>query len=105
MEQNNIFLDFWKKSIITFWDLNINPYESIVSQVEELKEDLVQVNFQWTNYILDIWYYPSFSVNWLLLIKFIKNKRWDKPLERIRVMEFSQMQGIIDIILEKYNLK
>lgn len=102
---NNIFLYFWEKSNIKYWEFNINPHEKLENQIDYLKEDLVQVEFSNSPLLIDIWYYPSFEQNWKLRLFLTDKNSWDNYLENIEVWNINELQEKINHLLVKYNLK
>lgn len=98
------FLNFWDNAILKYCDFNINPNQELYSQLEKLKEDLVQVWFNNTNFTLDIGFYPSFSLEWKIIISLINNDDWNNYLEKIEVQDLPSLQKNINYIIKKYNL-
>lgn len=101
---NNMFLDFWKKAIVKYWDFYINPNETLENQLDKLKEDLVQIEFFKSNLLIDIGFYPSFSKNWKLVLILIKNGDWDNFLEKFENSNIIELQESINYIIKKYKL-
>ena len=73
---NNNFFYPGKVNCNTF---NIDFDVPFETQVDELNEDLVQVEYN-GNYIVDIGWYPEGDVNGRIIIQLIHNHEWDNPI-------------------------
>jgi len=80
----------WKSGVVTFWDLDeLNLSESIESQVEILKEDLMQV--QYGDTVLDLGWHPDFNSQGQFLLSVVKSRDWENPIWQVRFRELSQL--------------
>ena len=65
---------------ITYNELmNIDFNKNINSQIELLKEDLLQVQYG-DSYLLDVGWHPEFDKTGKFIIQIIDNYNWEKPL-------------------------
>ena len=70
----------WGEGVVEFWDMDkIDASASIKSQVDELKEDLVQVQYP-KNITLDVGWCPEFDVNGMFIVTIIQDENWGEPL-------------------------
>ncbi|MBR6149647.1 MAG: hypothetical protein IKQ25_00045 [Lachnospiraceae bacterium] len=76
MHINNNFFYPGKVKYNTF---NIDFDKLFETQVDELNEDLIQVEYD-GNYILDIGWYPEGDFNGKILTQLIHNNEWDNPI-------------------------
>ncbi|WMW03916.1 hypothetical protein [Pseudomonas entomophila] len=75
-----IDIDFSAKAgNITFNDFNIEESQPIESHIDDLKEDMLQVEFP-GNLILDVGWRPSFSIKGKFHVMLIKNHDWENPV-------------------------
>ncbi|RON57280.1 hypothetical protein [Pseudomonas frederiksbergensis] len=66
------------KGKITYDDLSSLENTDISSQIDSLKEDLLQVEYS-DCYLLDVGWYPSFDINGSFQISVIKDYDWGAP--------------------------
>lgn len=66
------------KGKIEYNDLEFNLLEPFNNQLDNLKEDLLQVSYP-GGLILDIGWFPSFDENGEFQIRVIENNNWDEP--------------------------
>ena len=85
---------------ITFNDLVIDRNKSIFEQLDNLKEDLFQAQYQ--DEILDIGWYPSFSEKGKFVISIIKDFDWKNPIFKKEVKEIEDLLKSIVEILSRY---
>lgn len=64
---------------VVYDDMKINPNKSLESQVDNLKEDLLQVNYD-DKFIVDIGWFPSFSQDGHFRVVVIENFNWERPI-------------------------
>lgn len=88
----------WERGNVTFWDLdNFDLDKSLHSQVLQLKEDLVQVEFR-NGVVLDLGWNPEFNLTGqfvLTVVKFKNEKNptgedWDSPILQIKFRDTAQ---------------
>jgi hypothetical protein len=96
-----INIDFGKGKII-YNDFRINfelPYKQ---QLDKLKEDLLQVNYN--NYLLDLGWYPEFDINGSFVVQLIYKYDWENPIYKMSCKDKYSLEYHIKKIIFKYNL-
>lgn len=68
-----------KKGEILYNDLYLDEELPLFKQLDNLKEDLLQVSF-YNKYLIDIGWYPEFDQNGQFKISAIKEYDWDNPI-------------------------
>lgn len=68
-----------RKGEILYNDLYLDEEIPLSKQLDNLKEDLLQVNF-YNKYLIDIGWYPEFDKNGQFKISVIKEYDWDNPI-------------------------
>jgi len=80
----------WKNGVVTAWDIDeLNLDKSIESQIDLLKEDLMQVRFGNT-IILDLGWYPEFDPRGQFVLCVVREREWEKPIFQLKFRELSQ---------------
>jgi hypothetical protein len=79
---------------IEFNDLDLNVSEPLINQLDNLKEDLLQVSYA-NGLLLDVGWYPSFDENGEFQIRVIENNNWDEP---VYSSETNSIDGLISAI-------
>ncbi|MDF7647057.1 hypothetical protein F3J38_13665 [Pantoea sp. Acro-805] len=75
-----INMDFTTKGgIVTFDDFHIDEKQPLENFLEDLKEDMLQVEFP-SGFILDIGWRPSFNIQGSFFVSLIKNYDWETPM-------------------------
>ena len=70
----------WRSGKVVFWDLgSVDLQRPLREQVSELKEDLAQVEFP-GRILIDVGWYPEFSIKGAFRISVVRNSNWDEPL-------------------------
>ncbi|MCU1791226.1 hypothetical protein CUU54_20560 [Pectobacterium polaris] len=64
---------------VTFDDFPIRDGEPLGIYIDDLKEDMLQVEFP-RGYLLDIGWRPSFELNGKFYAVLIKDHDWEKPI-------------------------
>ncbi|GAK40672.1 hypothetical protein TCA2_3162 [Paenibacillus sp. TCA20] len=64
---------------IVYNDIQIDEHDSIENQLDNLKEDLFQVNYD-NRFIIDIGWFPSFSKDGHFRVVIIEDFEWEKPI-------------------------
>lgn len=86
----------WRSGRVLFWDMmNINNSEPLHAQLNQLKEDLVQVEFP-NETILDIGWYPEFSPEGSFVLTVIRKKNWEEPLFTRKCSDISDLRLCIE---------
>jgi len=84
-----------KKGQIVYNDLNyIDFSKNVKNQIDELKEDLLQVQFP-NDIILDIGWYPSFDQNGSFRICLIKELDWSNPIDFVKCKNMTELKNNI----------
>ncbi len=96
-----INIDFSKKNgTIIFDDFNIFEEISLAKQINELKEDMLQIDFP-NGYILDIGWRPSFEIDGAFKLLLIKDYNWDDPVYSDSLTSVSELKISIKKAIEK----
>lgn len=75
-----ISIDFSRKNgVVIFDNLSLDENKLLIEQLDDLKEDILQVEFQNT-YLIDVGWTPSFNINGKFKIVIIKDYDWQKPI-------------------------
>lgn len=70
----------WKSGRLVFWDLDLlDTKKSLADQLDELKEDLVQVDYP-GGLLLDAGWYPEFCESGLFVVKVVRDFNWENLL-------------------------
>lgn len=94
-------VDFLKNNgIVIFDDFNISENIDLSEQLEELKEDMLQVSFP-SGYILDIGWRPSFEINGSFKLLLIKDYIWNNPIYSDSPSNISELKKSIEIAISK----
>lgn len=96
-----INIDFSKKNgSVVFDDFNISENTALSEQLDELKEDMLQVSFP-SGYILDIGWRPSFEINGSFKLLLIKDYVWDNPIYSDSPSNIFELKKSIEIAISK----
>lgn len=82
---------------IAFDDFHIDARRALHEQLDELKEDLIQVDYPDQRLLLDVGWYPSFSADGRFLVQLIKQQDWHSPMLRL---EAHDLTGLRECILK-----
>ena len=81
----------------TFNDLKlIDENKALKNQLDELKEDLYQFSFK--NYIIDIGWYPCFSIKGEFKLVVIENENWSDEIIVFKTRNIKELKYILDEI-------
>jgi len=70
----------WGGGEVVYWALGgLDPTRPLHEQLDEFKEDLVQVRFS-SNTLLDVGWYPEFSGAGAFVVTVVRDEDWDEPL-------------------------
>lgn len=73
----------WGTGKVVHWNADaINVLYPLDSQVDELQEDLVQVQYP-DSITLDVGWYPEFDPKGKFIVAVVRNQEWDSPLAQI----------------------
>lgn len=62
--------------------------------IDELKEDLLQVEFN-NNRLLDIGWYPEFSIDGHFTVQLIADYNWESPIFKENCSTFKSLEGTV----------
>ncbi|WP_312215350.1 hypothetical protein [Pantoea vagans] len=82
-----------KGGVITFDDFHIDEKQPLRGFIDDLKEDMLQVEFP-GGFILDVGWRPSFNINGKFFVSLIKDYDWEAPV-------FSDSAGNIEVLKSK----
>ncbi|WP_257605312.1 hypothetical protein [Pseudomonas sp. UMAB-40] len=87
---------------ITYDEISVLKKIDLSNQIDLLKEDMLQVDYQGTH-LLDVGWYPSFDIKGSFQIRVIKDYNWDAPLVystagtiRLLIEEINAAQNVIN---------
>ena len=83
-------MDFWH-GVVVYNDLDISGDIPLEDQVDQLKEDLLQVSFS-DKFLLDIGWYPSFSIEGCFKATVIQNFNWSEPVREVNVKTVQELK-------------
>ncbi|MET4861622.1 hypothetical protein [Morganella morganii] len=96
-----IDVDFSNKNgTVVFDDFNISENTSLSEQLDELKEDMLQIYFP-NGYVLDVGWRPSFEINGQFKLLLIKDYNWECPVYADSLSSVSELKKSIEIALSK----
>jgi len=85
--------------VVTFDDFPIKEEKSLENYIDDLKEDMLQVEFP-GDYILDVGWRPSFEIKGKFHIVLIKNFDWSKPIYSATAESMIELKDKINKVLE-----
>lgn len=80
--------------VVVYNDIELKMDVPLKEQVEHLKEDLLQVNFR-DSFLLDVGWYPSFSVEGCFKVMVIRNFNWTEPVRELNVKDINSLQEAV----------
>lgn len=89
-----------KKGEIVFNELSLKDNTSLNDQLDNLKEDMLQVEFP-DGYILDVGWKPSFDINGKFHVYLIKDFDWGDPVYFGIANDISSLLGGINKAIRK----
>jgi hypothetical protein len=93
------------KGKISYDDLShINIFKDINSNINNLKEDLLQIEYP-NNIIIDVGWYPSFDSKGTFYINIIKDFNWNSPVISEKCESFEELKGTLSNVIFFYNIK
>ncbi|ENT8825954.1 hypothetical protein MMK51_000653 [Proteus mirabilis] len=94
-------IDFSKNSgVITFNDFSVSDDIPLENQLNELKEDMLQVEFP-DGYLLDIGWRPSFEIDGQFKLVLIKDYDWEQPVYSDSASNLFELKDKIQIAINK----
>lgn len=88
-----------KGGMVSFNDFLINKTIPLEEQLDDLKEDMLQIEFS-DGYLLDVGWRPSFSKNGEFKIVLIKDFNWNKPVYSGSAKNIIELETEIEIAIE-----
>jgi hypothetical protein len=93
----------WKNGIVTAWDLDeLDLTKCVESQINLLKEDLIQVQFR-NAIILDLGWYPEFDPRGQFVLTVVRDQDWENPILQLKFRELSQLILNLNRAIESAN--
>lgn len=84
-------IDFGQGKIV-YDDLKyLDEFLPLEEQIDSLKEDLFQVNYS-NQYIIDVGWFPSFSLEGQFTIVLIKDYDWTNPVYKVSIKTISELK-------------
>jgi len=74
-----------------YLDVQINPNTPLSKQVDCLKEDMLQINYQ-DHLTLDMGWYPEFSDEESFVVVIILNDDWENPLVKMECRDIFTLE-------------
>jgi hypothetical protein len=90
-----------KKGNVVFNDFPLKEDIPIIDQLDDLKEDMIQVEFP-GGYILDIGWKPSFNINGKFYIYLIKDYDWESPIYKSSAKNIANLKEKINKAMNKF---
>lgn len=81
---------------VTLNDMDLNPDIPLLDQIDDLKEDLIQVNYN-DEFIVDVGWYPEFDENGYFKIFVIEGFDWSSP---VIVRESKSLKQLVEDLNE-----
>nr|WP_286671028.1 MULTISPECIES: hypothetical protein [Pseudomonas] len=75
---------------------------SIEHQLQNLKEDMLQVEYP-SGFLLDVGWYPSFDTEGCFQVKIIKDFDWDFPILSLTSKSIDSTCSLLDLAQNKIN--
>lgn len=89
-----------KKGKIVFNEFSIKDTIPLSEQINDLKEDMLQIEFP-NNFILDVGWRPSFDINGKFFIYLIKNFDWSAPVYYSNAKDLPSLYNQISLAINK----
>ncbi|MCM3781936.1 hypothetical protein M3231_03020 [Neobacillus mesonae] len=85
---------------VVYDDLKIDPNKLLENQVDNLKEDLLQVNYD-DKFIVDIGWFPSFSKDGHFQVVAIEDFNWENPIFQKTCRTLVELKECIEEAINK----
>jgi hypothetical protein len=85
----------FEQGMIVYNDLQIDEHDSLENQLDNLKEDLFQVNYE-DRFIIDVGWFPSFSKDGAFRIVVIEDFEWDNPIYQKTCRSIMELKKYIE---------
>lgn len=83
---------------VTYNSFSIDFNMPFSSQLDELNEDLIQVEFD-KEFLLDIGWHPERDAKGRIIVRLIHGYRWDYPIIKAETIEYDELLNIINNIM------
>jgi hypothetical protein len=80
---------------VTHIEEDITLEDPIGRQIDLLREDLLQVQYDRGRYVLDVGWYPSFEQDGEFCVTVAENYQWEAPLCQHRTRRIDELKGLI----------
>ena len=80
---------------VVFWDFDVDSNRPLTDQLDELKEDMIQVEYPDRDLIIDVGWYPEFSADGNFVVQLIGDQDWGSPLMRLEAPDVSSLRACI----------
>ena len=87
---------------ISYHDFLLDDERALADQIDNLKEDLLQVSLN-ENLLLDIGWQPSFNINGRFIIQVIEHYDWDSPIQRVETNSIQDLLFQLDDMLKTFS--
>lgn len=87
---------------ISYHDFLLDEERALADQIDNLKEDLLQVSLN-ENLLLDIGWQPSFNINGRFIIQVIEHYDWDSPIQRVETNSIQDLLFQLDDMLKTFS--
>lgn len=81
---------------------HINMSSSISQIIDDLKEDLLQIQYP-HNLILDVGWYPEFNIEGAFIICIVKNSNWEKPFFKKKAKDLKTLITVLEEAIQICN--
>lgn len=85
----------FKSGKITYDEFNIDFNRPLRMQLDSLKEDLLQVEYD-KGYIIDLGWYPEFDENGCFVVYVIRNFEWHMPIFEKRASTKFELKQFVE---------
>jgi len=77
-------------------DFDIDPKLSFEEQLWSYKEDMLQVSFHNSKYVLDIGWSPDFEINGFFKVQIIKELDWMAPIYSKKTNNLDELHKLLE---------
>jgi hypothetical protein len=86
----------WGSGVVAYWDLHgVDAQRCLDEQLDELKEDLVQVQYG-SDTLLDVGWYPEFADGGVFVITVVRDGNWDEPIFKREAANVAEFRSAIE---------
>ena len=91
-------IDF-KDGNLDYNDIQLTLDKPLNEQLENLKEDMLQVAYKNDKYVLDVGWYPEFDQNGRFITFVIKNYDWNNPFLKLESKSIEKLINDINFAI------